>query len=356
MSLSRINATAATLTKNRTEARWCRLRMCVTCVEAASACARSASPPTAVRGIYRSLSVITTPARSYLPCGLLALQQSWDAVGAHGMAADSDQAVFRRSISRCASAMTAAEVRRPWIIPGIGSTTWRRTNWEASAIGSALSGTGLTIGENVVGMDMEAVVKDGRVTDTRDLRRRVKLTRPSDRRLRRDRRPGQRRGHAPRRPGVRGRELGVQCVELKWGQGAKNIGGEVKIKDSRRPGAATSRLHRASGSEQRGRDQGIPAWDFPRVRAALAHRHGGGGDVRSAGRELRAAGAKYVFPEDRGLPPGRSRSGHRLVVRSTASDLLTGMGLRRNRHEPVAHDERVGVPPVELHSLLYQYG
>lgn len=29
-------------------------------------------------------------------------------------------------------------------------------------------------------------------------------------------------------------KLGVEAVELKWGQGAKNIGGEVKIKDLKR--------------------------------------------------------------------------------------------------------------------------
>ena len=28
-------------------------------------------------------------------------------------------------------------------------------------------------------------------------------------------------------------KLGVKCLELKWGQGAKNIGGEVKLKDPR---------------------------------------------------------------------------------------------------------------------------
>jgi len=26
-------------------------------------------------------------------------------------------------------------------------------------------------------------------------------------------------------------KLGIECVELKWGQGAKDIGGEVKIKE-----------------------------------------------------------------------------------------------------------------------------
>ena len=29
-------------------------------------------------------------------------------------------------------------------------------------------------------------------------------------------------------------KLGVECLELKWGQGAKNIGGEVKAQDPRK--------------------------------------------------------------------------------------------------------------------------
>lgn len=49
-----------------------------------------------------------------------------------------------------------------------------------------------------------------------------------------------RRNHRPdKRPGARVSvfrgmhpgKLGIEIVELKWGQGAKDIGGEVKIKD-----------------------------------------------------------------------------------------------------------------------------
>jgi len=35
-------------------------------------------------------------------------------------------------------------------------------NWEGLAIGSALAGTGLTIGENVVGMDAESEIVNGK--------------------------------------------------------------------------------------------------------------------------------------------------------------------------------------------------
>ncbi len=76
------------------------------------------------------------------------------------------------------------------------------------------------------------VIKNGRIIDTVDLKRRVKLYKDH-----------QRDGYGAiivqaniedTRLGVHEyaiEKLGVECVELKWGQGAKDIGGEVKIKD-----------------------------------------------------------------------------------------------------------------------------
>ena len=92
-----------------------------------------------------------------------------------------------------------------------------------------LAGTGLTIGENVVGMDMESKIGKSGIIDTVDLKRRVKLYTDH-----------QRDGYGAiivqanvedTRLGVQEyaiEKLGVEVVELKWGQGAKNIGGEVK--------------------------------------------------------------------------------------------------------------------------------
>ena len=60
-------------------------------------------------------------------------------------------------------------------MPRLRSTNIAKNNWEGLAIGSALAGTGLTIGENVVGMDPESIIKNGRTLDTADLKRRVKL-------------------------------------------------------------------------------------------------------------------------------------------------------------------------------------
>ena len=111
-------------------------------------------------------------------------------------------------------------------MPRLRSTNIAKNNWEGLAIGSALAGTGLTIGENVVGMDPESIIKNGRTLDTADLKRCVKLYQDH-----------QRDGYGAiivqaniedTRLCVQEyaiEKLGVECVELKWGQGAKDIGG-----------------------------------------------------------------------------------------------------------------------------------
>lgn len=154
------------------------------------------------------------------------------AVGAHGIEADSDKAVFPAvNLEVSLGHDKGIKFRYPWIIPGIGSTDIAKNNWEGLAIGSALAGTGLTIGENVVGMDPEAVIKNGKIIDTVDLKRRIKLYKDY-----------QRDGYGAiivqanvedTRLGVHEyaiNNLGVEFIELKWGQGAKDIGGEVKNK------------------------------------------------------------------------------------------------------------------------------
>jgi len=155
------------------------------------------------------------------------------AVGDHGIEADSDKAIFPAvNLEVAFGHDNGIKFRCPWGIPGIGSTNIAKNNWEGLAIGSALAGTGLTIGENVVGMDPESVIEGGHVINTVDLKRCVKLYKDY-----------QRDGYGAiivqanvedTRLGVQEyaiEKLGVECVELKWGQSAKNIGGEVKITD-----------------------------------------------------------------------------------------------------------------------------
>jgi len=175
--------------------------------------------------------VITTAAEKSYPVDYSHFNIMGTAVGAHGIEADSDKAIFPAvDLEVRLGHDNGLKFKMPWIIPGIGSTNIAKNNWEGIAAGSAISGTGLTIGENVVGMDPEATIKNGKVVDTVDLKRRVKLFKDN-----------QRDGYGiiivqanveDTRLGVQEyaiNKLGVEAVELKWGQGAKAIGGELKI-------------------------------------------------------------------------------------------------------------------------------
>ncbi|HPC11720.1 MAG TPA: FMN-binding glutamate synthase family protein, partial [candidate division Zixibacteria bacterium] len=178
MTLTRVNASAATLTKNRTEDSVVPTSgMCVTCVDGCiGMCEIGKSAYRGHEVIYpQPFGVITTAGEKTYPVDYSHFNIMGTAVGAHGIAADSDKAVFPNvNLEVRFGHDRGIKFRLPWIIPGIGSTDIAKNNWEGLAIGSALAGTGLTIGENVVGMDVEAAIKNGRVVDTVDLKRRVK--------------------------------------------------------------------------------------------------------------------------------------------------------------------------------------
>src|SRR5512137_1903723 len=179
MSLSRVNTSAATLTKNRTEDSIVPASgMCVTCVDGCvGMCEIGKSAYRGHEVIYpQPFGVITTAGEKAYPIDYSHFNIMGTAVGAHGIAADSDLAIFPKvNLEVRFGHDKGIKFRYPWIIPGIGSTNIAKNNWEGIAIGSALAGTGLTIGENVVGMDSQAVIRKGRVVDTVDLKRRVKL-------------------------------------------------------------------------------------------------------------------------------------------------------------------------------------
>ncbi|MEM3356989.1 MAG: FMN-binding glutamate synthase family protein, partial [Candidatus Bathyarchaeia archaeon] len=65
----------------------------------------------------------------------------------------------------------------PILNGAFGSTDVARLNWEGLAIGTALSGAIIVVGENVCGMDPEAQITNGKVTYSKELKRRVDLFR-----------------------------------------------------------------------------------------------------------------------------------------------------------------------------------
>ena len=360
-TLSKTNASAATLTKNRTEGSVVPASgMCVTCVDGCiGMCEIGKSAYRGHEVLYpQPFGMITAAAEKSYPVDYSHFNIMGTAAGAHGVEADSDKAIFPAvNLEVAFGHDNGLKFRRPWIIPGIGSTNIARNNWEGLAIGSALAGTGLTIGENVVGMDPEAVFENGRVVDTADLKRRVQLYKDH-----------QRDGYGAiivqaniedTRLGVQEyaiETLGVECVELKWGQGAKDIGGEVKIRD----------LEQARLLHERGYlvlpDPTDPDVidQFERGAFKEFERHSRVGMVTEESfaervEQLRQAGAKYIFLKTGAYRPADlaravlfcSRYGLDLLTVDGAGG-GTGMSPWRMMNE-------WGMPPVYLHSLLYRY-
>ncbi|MBI4318085.1 MAG: FMN-binding glutamate synthase family protein [Chloroflexi bacterium] len=150
-------------------------------------------------------------------------------VGALGVAADSDKAIFPLvDTSTEIGAGSKIKMRLPIFSGALGSTDVARRNFEGMAIGAAISGISVVVGENVCGMDHDAEIRNGRVVKSPEMARRIKAFRDWDE------------GYGTiivqynvedGRLGVPelAIELGAEAIEPKWGQGAKDIGGEVKL-------------------------------------------------------------------------------------------------------------------------------
>ncbi|MBU4556988.1 MAG: FMN-binding glutamate synthase family protein [Actinobacteria bacterium] len=123
------------------------------------------------------------------------------------------------------------KMRVPIFTGALGSTEIARKHWDSFAVGAAISGVSIVCGENVCGIDPGLELdSNGKVSHAPDMKRRVE----SYRRYREE-------GYGDilvqmnvedTRLGVAEyciEKLGVETMELKWGQGAKCIGGEIKV-------------------------------------------------------------------------------------------------------------------------------
>jgi hypothetical protein len=163
--------------------------------------------------------IITAGAEKEYPVDLSHFNIMGTAVGAHGVEATSEAAVFSNvNLEVAIGSKKDLKLKLPFIIPGLGSTAISKNNWEGLAVGCAITGIPLTIGENICGMDPNCVIADGQVTHSDDLKWRVKLYQD-----------WQRDGYAGTivQANVEDTGLGVQeyalkklnidIVELKWG-------------------------------------------------------------------------------------------------------------------------------------------
>jgi glutamate synthase domain-containing protein 2 len=122
------------------------------------------------------------------------------------------------------------KMRMPVFTGALGSTEIARRNWEHFAIGAAISGITVVCGENVCGIDPGLELdRNGKIKKSPDM----------DRRIGAYRKYYEGYGEILVQMNVEDTRFGVaeyvlqkhnlDTIELKWGQGAKCIGGEIRI-------------------------------------------------------------------------------------------------------------------------------
>jgi len=121
-------------------------------------------------------------------------------------------------------------IKAPVFTGALGSTEIARKNWDHFAVGAAIGGITLVCGENVCGIDPGLELDaEGKVIAAPDMDRRIEIYK----------RYHQGYGEILVQMNVEDTRLGVdayvrkkhglETIELKWGQGAKCIGGEIKV-------------------------------------------------------------------------------------------------------------------------------
>lgn len=123
------------------------------------------------------------------------------------------------------------KMKLPIFTGALGSTEIARKNWEHFAVGAAISGVTLVCGENVCGIDPQLELdSSGKIKSSPEMDRRINTYKKFHDGF----------GEILVQMNVEDTRLGVaeyvqnkhglETIELKWGQGAKCIGGEIKVK------------------------------------------------------------------------------------------------------------------------------
>ncbi|MZP30095.1 FMN-binding glutamate synthase family protein [Heliobacterium undosum] len=233
MTFSKINRSSATMTKARTPDSVVPFSgLCATCLDGCPGlCEVGKSAYRAKETLYpQPFGTTTSASEKDYPVDLSHFNIMGTAVGAKGIEADSDKAIFPAvNIETEIGNVHKIKLKNPIVIAGMGSTNVAANNWDHLAAGAAIAGVAIVIGENICGMDPKVEIKDGKVVHSPALEARVKAFQNWYNGY----------GCIAVQANVEDTGLGVQeyaleklgvtAVELKWGQGAKDIGGEVKL-------------------------------------------------------------------------------------------------------------------------------
>src|SRR5512136_1049623 len=358
MSFTKPNRSPATFTRNRVEPAPSS-GICVTCLDGCPGpCEVGRS---ALRGreiLYpQPYSKITAGAEKDYPVDLSHFNIQGTCVGAVGVSADSDRATFPAvDISTTVGAKEKIKMKVPYFTGALGSTDIARIHWEPMAIAAAIAGTLVVVGENVCGMDPQAEFKNGRVVKSPEMERRVRTFQKwfdgyggivvqynvEDGRL--------------GVPEYVVEKLGVQIIEPKWGQGAKDIGGEVKLPSLERASQLKSRGYIVlPDPEDDVIQEAFKQGDFKEF-----ERHSRLGMVSEEGFHKEVERLKKIGTKHISLKTGAYRPADLARAVKYASDaqidLLTVDGAAGGTGmSPWRMMNEWGIPTIYLESLLYRY-
>jgi len=237
MNLQRPNANDATRTANRSRSVVPGSGLCSRCLDGCTGnCEVFKATFRGRELIYPGpFGEITAGADKEYPVDYSHLNIQGYALGARGMpkgvVGDPDTALFPSVNTETDYGWDIkVKMKVPIFTGALGSTEIARKNWEHFAVGAAISGVTLVCGENVCGIDPK-LQRDakGKVVSSPDMDRRIEIYR----------RYHQGFGEILVQMNVEDTRLGVaeyiikkhgiETIELKWGQGAKCIGGEIKV-------------------------------------------------------------------------------------------------------------------------------
>jgi len=153
---------------------------------------------------------------------------SYGASGAPG--ANGDFLFTDVSLETAFGAEEKTKCRVPFMTGALGSTFIAAKYWDSFSVGCALVGAPIVVGENVVGVDRKSEISNGKISSAPEL----------DRRIDTYMRYYDGYGAIIVQLNVEDTRNGVAeyvadkygdkvIIELKWGQGAKNIGGEIEV-------------------------------------------------------------------------------------------------------------------------------
>ncbi len=238
MNLRRPNANDATDTRNRSRDVVPMSGICTKCIDGCmGSCEAWLSSFRGREVLYPGpFGEITAGADKNYPLDYSHINIQGYAVGAEGLPkgveAGPDTAIFPNVDTETEYGWSKkVKLKVPIFTGALGSTEIARANWEHFAVGAAISGITLVCGENVCGIDPKLEL---------DAKGKIKSSPEMDRRINTYRKFHEDFGEILVQMNVEDTRLGVaeyvsskhnlDTIELKWGQGAKCIGGEIKVK------------------------------------------------------------------------------------------------------------------------------